>query len=137
MDFDSLMEACEKYSPFPLIDKIVSVKEGESITAVKNVSLAEPFFLGHFPKCAIMPGILIIDSFIQAGTLLLGEENRLKMRIKSVNKFRFIEKISPGDQVLLDLEIVSHDGEQIQMSASASVNNKAVATGELSFASVK
>lgn len=96
--------------PFLLIDKITAIEPGKSITAVKNVTVNEPFFQGHFPGRPIMPGVLIIEAMAQAGGVLghvtLGDvDPRPLFFLAEVSNARFRRTVLPGDQLLVQVDV--------------------------------
>ncbi len=123
--------------PFLLVDKVVALEPGKSIRALKNVSVNEPFFNGHFPDKPIMPGVLIIEALAQA-TGLLGfrtmdenpSENILYMLV-AVDKARFKRQVEPGDQLLLEASIIRRRGIMWVFETKATVDGQLVASAEL------
>lgn len=110
MDAMQIMETLPHRFPFLLIDKITACEPGESITAVKNVSVNEPFFQGHFPGKPVMPGVLVIEAMAQAGGVLshvtLGNvEPKPLFVLAGVNNARFRRFVSPGDQMVIDITV--------------------------------
>ena len=110
LDVHGIMERLPHRYPFLLIDKITACVPGESITAVKNVSINEPFFQGHFPDRAVMPGVLIIEAMAQAGGVL-SHLTHPDMHPKplyvlaSVDEVRFRRTVGPGDQLEITVEV--------------------------------
>jgi len=110
MDALQIMEALPHRYPFLLIDRIISITPGESITAVKNVTNNEPFFQGHFPARPVMPGVLIIEAMAQAGGVLSHEtmidlEPKPLFFLAGVNNARFRRTVLPGDQLTINVEV--------------------------------
>ena len=108
MDINEIMSIIPHRQPFLLIDRIESMEEGKSITALKNVSYNEPFFAGHFPQEPVMPGVLIVEAMAQAGAvaILSMDEFRGKTRyFGAINNVKFKRKVVPGDTLRLELEI--------------------------------
>jgi 3-hydroxyacyl-[acyl-carrier-protein] dehydratase len=110
MDAIQIMETLPHRYPFLLIDKITACEPGESITAVKNVSINEPFFQGHFPGKPVMPGVLIIEAMAQAGGVLshvtLGDvEPKPLFVLAGVNNARFRRFVAAGDQLVIDIKV--------------------------------
>ena len=123
--------------PFLLVDKVVELEPGKSIKAIKNVTVNEPFFNGHFPAKPIMPGVLIIEALAQATGLLgfrtMGEEpqeNVLYMLV-SIDKAKFKQQVEPGDQLVLEAEILKKKGIMWVFAVKATVDGKLVASAEL------
>jgi len=124
--------------PFLLVDRVLEVEEGKSIKTLKNVTVNEPFFQGHFPNKSVMPGVLIIEAFAQSAALLgaLGfNENRTSeddlYYLVGVDKTRFRKPVGPGDQLILDVEFITVKRNIWKFHASAYVNSKLVASAEL------
>jgi 3-hydroxyacyl-[acyl-carrier-protein] dehydratase len=112
--------------PFLLIDRIVDYTPFESITAIKNVTINEPFFQGHFPSGPIMPGVLILEAMAQATGMLAFWTYYLV----GVDKARFKSPVEPGDQLLLEAKLKRHLKGIYRFEATASVNGRVVATAE-------
>jgi len=109
-DINQVKELLPHRYPFLLIDRVLEIEEGESLFALKNVSVNEPFFQGHFPGLPIMPGVLIIESLAQAISLLalhsLGEHRNSKIfMLVGIDKARFRGQVVPGDQLLLNVSL--------------------------------
>ena len=108
MDINEIMSIIPHRQPFLLIDRIESMEEGKSITALKNVSYNEPFFAGHFPQEPVMPGVLIVEAMAQAGAvaILSMDEFRCKTGyFGAIKNVKFKRKVVPGDTLRLELEI--------------------------------
>jgi 3-hydroxyacyl-[acyl-carrier-protein] dehydratase len=110
MDAMQIMETLPHRYPFLLIDRIIACEPGESITAVKNVSVNEAFFQGHFPGKPVMPGVLVIEAMAQAGGVLshvtLGNvQPKPLFVLAGVNNARFRRFVSPGDQLVIDITV--------------------------------
>lgn len=129
--------------PFLLVDRVLEFEEGKYLKAIKNVTVNEPFFNGHFPSRPIMPGVLIIEAMAQA-TGLLGfrtmgkepQENMLYMLV-AVNKARFKQQVEPGDQVEFHVELIKRRGIMWIFNAESRVDGKLVASAELMCAAKK
>ena len=123
--------------PFLLVDKILEMEEGKTITGVKNVTINEPFFQGHFPGNPIMPGVLICEALAQVGAvLLLGmEENKGKLGVfTGINNFKFRKQVVPGDTLVLKAELLTYRHSMGKANVEATVDGKTAAKGEISFA---
>jgi 3-hydroxyacyl-[acyl-carrier-protein] dehydratase len=111
MDIHEILEHLPHRYPFVLIDRIVSLELGKEITALKNVTINEPFFPGHFPHHPVMPGVLIVEAMAQAAAVLSFKTMGAKPSDDSVYYFagidnaRFKKPVSPGDQVILNVKI--------------------------------
>lgn len=125
--------------PFLLVDKIIEFEEGKSIVGIKNVTINEPFFQGHFPGQPIMPGVLICESLAQVGAVMLlsMEENRGKIGVfTGINGFKFRRQVVPGDTLRLEAELVSYRHKMGKANVKATVDGEMAAMGEISFAVV-
>ncbi len=125
--------------PFLLIDKVTELVPGKSVTAIKNVSINDWFFEGHFPGMPVMPGTLIIEAMAQASILLYHSayEDKLKKRpdyyLGSV-KARFLHSAHPGDQLTITSETVKMLPTGVYVNTKANVGEKIIAEAELVFA---
>jgi len=122
--------------PFLLVDKILECKSGESIKGIKNVTINEPFFQGHFPGQPIMPGVLILEAMAQVGGILayLSNEEEMKNRLFyfiGLDKVRFRKTVVPGDQIVFDLTMLKRKMKMYMMAGRATVDGKVVAEAEL------
>ena len=109
LDIHDILKILPHRYPFLLVDRVLELKRKERIVAVKNVTINEPFFMGHFPGLPIMPGVLIVEAIAQAGgALLLTEvEDRSDkiMVFTGIDRARFRRPVSPGDQLRLEVEV--------------------------------
>ena len=111
MDIHEILEHLPHRYPFVLIDRVVSMELGKEITALKNVTINEPFFPGHFPHHPVMPGVLIVEAMAQAAAVLSFKTMNAKPSDDSVYYFagidsaRFKKPVSPGDQIILNVKI--------------------------------
>ena len=104
------MELLPHRYPFLLVDRVLAIDPGRSLSALKNVSINEPFFQGHFPNQPIMPGVLILEAMAQATGLLafsdMGEERSHKLyMLVGIDKSRFRGQVVPGDQLRLEISL--------------------------------
>lgn len=123
--------------PFLLVDKITELEEGKSVTGIKNVTVNEPFFQGHFPGNPIMPGVLICEALAQAGAVMLlsTPENKGKLGVfTGINNFKFRKQVVPGDVLELHVELVKSRHGMGIANAKATVDGAVAAAGEISFA---
>lgn len=126
--------------PFLLIDKIAEMEEGKSIKAIKNVTINEPFFQGHFPGNPIMPGVLICEALAQAGAVMLLSmpENKGKLGVfTGINNFKFRRQVVPGDTLELNAELVTYRHSMGKANVKATVDGQVAAMGEISFAVIE
>lgn len=123
--------------PFLLIDRVVECIPGKSLVALKNVTYNEPFFQGHFPQRPIMPGVLILEALAQATGILAFRttETRPTQNVLyffvGIDKARFKQPVEPGDQLILEVDLVRRMRDLWKFSAQAKVDGKVVASAEL------
>ncbi|UCF72776.1 MAG: 3-hydroxyacyl-ACP dehydratase FabZ [Deltaproteobacteria bacterium] len=125
--------------PFLLVDMITELELGERIVGIKNVTINEPFFEGHFPGNPIMPGVLVIEAMAQVGGILarltepedMKKEGNNAMYFVAMDKVRFRKPILPGDQILFELTAVRKGSKIWKMKGKAMVHNAIVAEAEL------
>ncbi len=123
--------------PFLLVDKITEIEEGKKAVGIKNVTINEPFFQGHFPGNPIMPGVLIVESLAQVGAVMLLSlpENKGKLGVfTGINSMKFRRQVVPGDTLLLEAELVTYRHGMGKANVKATVDGAVAAAGEISFA---
>ena len=135
-DIEKIMDILPHRYPFLLIDRIIEIIPGEKIVALKNVTINEPFFQGHFPGVPIMPGVLIVEAMGQAGGILAfssapQENKNAILYFMGMDKVRFRKPVVPGDQLLIEAKILKQRSRAIKMSGIATVEEKLVAEAEL------
>ena len=139
-DINAIKKILPHRYPFLLVDKIVDFELDKRIVGVKNVTVNEPFFEGHFPGQPIMPGVLILEAMAQTGGILLlnGVENPdgKLVYFMSINNAKFRKPVLPGDQLMLELEMVSRRSKICQMRGKAYVEGQLAAEADLSAAIV-
>ena len=121
--------------PFLLIDRILALEPGKSVVALKNVTMNEPYFQGHFPEIPVMPGVLILEAMGQAGGVLahVSLPDKLKGRLvyfTSIDKARFRKPVVPGDQLILESKLVNIRSKAVRITGIAKVDGKKVAEAE-------
>ena len=137
LDVPEIMKYLPHRYPFLLVDRILSVVPGEKITALKNVTMNEPFFQGHFPGVPIMPGVLIVEAMGQAGGVLAYASNPVEnpdsyvIYFTGLDKVRFRKPVVPGDQLIMELTILKQRAKVFKMAGKAFVNDKLVAEAEM------
>ena len=135
MDISKIMDLLPHRYPFILIDRVLEIIPGEKIVALKNVTMNENFFQGHFPGKPIMPGVIIIEALAQAsGVLLLKsvphEENEI-LYFTGIDKVRFRKPVIPGDQLILEAKITHLRAKVSKMTGRVLVGENVVAEGTL------
>jgi 3-hydroxyacyl-[acyl-carrier-protein] dehydratase len=137
MDIHEILEYLPHRYPFLLVDKVVDYKPGEYLIGVKNVTINEPFFTGHFPQRPVFPGVLIMEALAQATGLLAFKTVGKKPDGKSLYYFagidncRFKQPVQPGDQLFLEVRLLTSKRNISKFSAEAKVEGKVVASAEL------
>lgn len=124
-DYNQIKQIIPHRQPFLLIDKVVEYEEGQRCVAIKQVSGNEPFFQGHFPEYAVMPGVLITEALAQTGAvaILNSEENKGKIALfAGIDKCRFKRQVVPGDTLTLEVEITKIKGPIGKGNAKATVD---------------
>lgn len=121
--------------PFLLVDRVLALDIGASITAIKNVSMNEQFFTGHFPGCPVMPGVLILEAMAQTGGILAytswGEEKRNRpLLLVGMDKVRFRKPVVPGDQLFMKLDVRKFRDKVTSMHGVATVDGDLAAEAE-------
>lgn len=134
-DIQAIMEFLPHRYPFILIDRVIELVPGRKVLALKNVSINEPFFSGHFPGRPIMPGVLIIEALGQAGGILsypVMQETKGNpaMYFMGMDKVRFRKPVVPGDQLFLDVKILQQRSMVFKMAGKARVDDIIVAEAE-------
>lgn len=122
--------------PFLLVDRVLELVPGEYCKAIKNVTVNEPFFPGHFPGQPVMPGVLILESLAQTGALILHsmEENEHKMLyLAGADKVRYKKPVVPGDVLVNDVRLIWYRRGFGRIQCTASVNDEVVAEAEIAF----
>lgn len=142
MNIEEIMRHLPHRYPFLMIDRLVHLEPGKAATAIKNVTIDEPFFRGHFPGHPIMPGVLIAEALAQTGGLAFasGEENfdesgggRLPVLAK-IEEMRFRSAVSPGDQLWLHAEVLRAFEPLAMVKVEARVNESVVVQGKIVLA---
>lgn len=137
MDINEIIKLLPHRYPFLLIDRVLSMEPDKSIVALKNVTINEPFFPGHYPHHPVMPGVLIVEAMAQASALLSFKSMGAKSNENSVYYFagidgaRFRKPVGPGDQLIIKATLIRSMRGLFKFSATAEVDNQLVAEAEL------
>ena len=135
-EIDKIMEFLPHRYPFLMVDRVIESSEGESLSALKNVSVNEPFFQGHFPNQPIMPGVLILEALAQATGLLafsskvVDHQNKIYMLV-GIDKARFRGQVVPGDQIILNVRLKRNMRGIGLYECKALVDGRVVAEAEM------
>ena len=140
MSFEEVKGLVPQRNPFILIDKIVEFEEKKRVVCIKNVSANEPYFVGHFPDFAIMPGVLILEAMAQASIVLFKKsssdtddsEGKVFLLV-SVSNARFSKPVVPGDQLFLEINVDKIVSKGAIVHGVAKVDEKVVAKASLTF----
>lgn len=137
MDIQEVMQYLPHRYPFLLVDRVLECEPGKNIVALKNVTINEPFFMGHFPHHAVMPGVLIIEALAQAAGILSFKSMNRKSDTQSLYYFvgidnaRFKKPVTAGDQLTLHVQITRTTPKIWKYSAQAKVNDVLVTEADL------
>ena len=135
MDIGRILDVIPHRYPFLLVDRIIEVEGTNRIVGIKNVTINEPFFQGHFPGHPIMPGVLIIEAMAQVGgMLLLGTIEDPEQKVvyfMSLDNVKFRRPVLPGDQLRCELEMLQNRGRTCRMKGVAYVDGNVVAEAEM------
>jgi len=142
MDVTEIRRFLAHRYPFLLVDRVTQFESGKSLTAIKNVTINEPFFNGHFPDQPIMPGVLIVEAMAQATGLLgfrtMDEEPQTDMLyiLVGIDKVKFKKQVVPGDQLVLRAEVLRQKGQMWIFKTEARVDGEIAAIAEIKCAAV-
>ncbi|MGA7672847.1 MAG: 3-hydroxyacyl-ACP dehydratase FabZ [Nitrolancea sp.] len=137
LDARQIQEIIPHRYPFLLVDRIIEIEYGKHAVGIKNVTMGDPFFQGHFPDHPVMPGVLIVEALAQVGAVaLLGmEENRGKLALfAGIDGVRFKRQVIPGDVLRLEVEVGKMRRGVGIGNAEATVDGQLAAKGQLMFA---
>ncbi len=135
-DVLAIMEMLPHRYPFLLIDRVENIVKGVSATGIKNVTINEPHFQGHFPRQPVMPGVLIVEAMAQTAAVLvvhtLGEDARGRLvYFMSIDGARFRRPVTPGDQLKLEMTVMQNRRNVWKIAGKALVDGKVVAEGSV------
>jgi len=135
LGIDEIMKALPHRYPFLLVDRILEIEEKKRIVGLKNVTINEPFFQGHFPGHPIMPGVLIIEAMAQVGGILLmgqieGYESKV-VYFMSLDNVKFRRPVKPGDQLRFELDMLQIRGMVCKMRGVAKVDGDVVCEADM------
>ncbi len=138
LDINELQKYLPHRYPFLLIDKVISIELGKSLVAIKNVTINEPFFSGHFPTTPVMPGVLIVEALAQASGILIFrtlDQHRYPdsdqlFYLAGINNARFKRMVLPGDVLQLDIELLKCGHGVWKFKGKASVDGELACIAE-------
>jgi UDP-3-O-[3-hydroxymyristoyl] N-acetylglucosamine deacetylase / 3-hydroxyacyl-[acyl-carrier-protein] dehydratase len=135
LEIEDIMKVLPHRYPFLLVDRILELEEGKRVVGIKNVTINEPFFAGHFPGHPIMPGVLIIEAMAQVGGMLLlgaiGDPSSKVVYFTSLNDVKWRRPVKPGDQLRFELDLLQVRGMMCKMKGVAKVDGEIVAEAEM------
>ncbi len=138
---DEIMKRLPHRYPFLMVDKVIELEKGKRAVCIKNVTINEPFFQGHYPHTPIMPGVMIIEAMAQSGGLAVDsfEDNGelLVPLFAAINKARFRRVVKPGDQLIITVNVVSARSQVVKVDAQAKVGHELAAEAQLTFVLTK
>lgn len=135
MDAEKILSLLPHRYPFLLVDRVLEVHGTQKIVGLKNVTLNEPFFQGHFPGHPVMPGVLIVEAMAQTGGLLLMEQipdrDTKVVYFMALDNVKFRKPVVPGDQLRMEVEMLQFRGKIARMKGTALVDGKVAAEAEM------
>ena len=142
IDIRKILDLLPHRFPFLLVDRVLEFEKGKSLVAIKNVTINEPYFQGHFPNYPVMPGVLIVEAMAQAGGILTinSMENVPEGKLflfTGIEKVRFRKPVYPGDQLILKAFFLKHKMNVWKMKTEAWVEDKLTTDGILTAALVE
>ncbi|ONK21073.1 3-hydroxyacyl-[acyl-carrier-protein] dehydratase FabZ [Bacillus sp. VT-16-64] len=137
LDTQKVKDIIRHRHPFLLVDKVIELEEGKRAIGIKNVSINEHFFNGHFPDHPVMPGVLVVEALAQVSAIVMLSKDENKGNIgllAGIDKCRFKKQVKPGDQLRLEVEIMRVKGSIGKGKGIAAVDGELVCQLELTFA---
>jgi 3-hydroxyacyl-[acyl-carrier-protein] dehydratase len=137
MDINGILKTLPHRYPFLLVDRIIELEPGKRAVGLKNVTINEPFFQGHWPEMPVMPGVLMLEAMAQVGgvmLLALAENTGKTAFLGGLDKVRFRRKVLPGDQLVITVDLLKVKGDIGRCGAVARVNDEVACEGEFIFA---
>jgi len=137
MNIEAIMKVLPHRYPFLLVDRIIEMVPGEKAVGIKNVTINEPFFTGHFPENHVFPGVLLVEACAQASGILLNSLSKKENKegqlglLGRVSNFYFKRVIIPGDILLIESELLASKMSVYKFKAKVTVNSELAGTGEL------
>ncbi len=135
LEAEEIKEILPHRYPFLLVDRILELEKNERIVGIKNVTINEPFFEGHFPGRPIMPGVLIIEAMAQVAGVLyimsMGNTGEKEIYFMGMDKVKFRRQVLPGDQLRMELKVLQKHRRGWRMRGEAYIDGKLAAEGNL------
>jgi beta-hydroxyacyl-ACP dehydratase FabZ len=140
MDIRGILNSIPHRYPFLLVDRVLELEPEKRIVALKNVTANEPFFPGHFPGAPVMPGVLIIEAMAQASAVLvlhdMPDRDERLVYFAGIDKARFRRAVTPGDQLVFEMEVIKRRPRTCKMKGTAKVDGELAAEAEILSAMV-
>lgn len=137
LNINRIKELIPHRYPFLLVDRVIELEEGRRAVAIKNVTVNEPFFTGHFPEYPVMPGVLIVEALAQTSGIAMSsseeDSNRIGL-LTGIDNCRFKRQVKPGDQLQLEFEVTRVKGQIVKGNGTATVDGELVCQAEIMFA---
>jgi 3-hydroxyacyl-[acyl-carrier-protein] dehydratase len=138
IDIHKIRQILPHRYPFLMVDRVLDYTLGDRLTAIKNVTVNEPFFQGHFPERPVFPGVLIVEALAQASALLASQsvedmEENIIFLLAGVDKVRFRRPVEPGDQMILEVQQTNYKRLVWKFATKAIVDGKLAASAEVMF----
>ncbi|MGV4413949.1 3-hydroxyacyl-ACP dehydratase FabZ [Chryseobacterium sp. T1] len=132
--YKNVAERIPQRYPFLFVDRIIEVSKDKAV-CIKNISLTDPYLVGHFPDEPIFPGVLLVEACAQVGGIMITEHEEYSQRgyIAMLDKFKFIDFIVPGDTVFITCHLISLFGKFVKTSVEARVDNRIVGKGMITY----
>jgi len=137
MDIHEILKLLPHRYPFLMVDRVISMEKGKSIQALKNVTINEPFFNGHFPHRPVMPGVLMLEAMAQAAALLsfdmigVTPDDKTVYYFAGIDAARFKRPVEPGDQLIMDVALIRHKAGIYKFSGVTRVGGNVACEAEL------
>jgi 3-hydroxyacyl-[acyl-carrier-protein] dehydratase len=137
LDIHQILKKLPHRYPFLLVDRVLEIEHGKTITALKNVTMNEPFFTGHFPYRPVMPGVLMLEALAQAAALLAFEtlgvvpDDKTVYYFAGIDNARFKRPVEPGDQLILKVELQRMKANVFKFGAKAFVGESLACEADL------
>ena len=136
LQINEILKVLPQRYPFLLVDRILETDGSTHMVGLKNVTIDEPFFQGHFPDHPVMPGVLLVEALAQVGVILLlgSDQNRHSKLVyfSGIDKCRFRQPVVPGDQLRIEVDVLRHRDRYFKMKGQALVDGDVVVEAELS-----
>ena len=140
MNINEINKRIKQRPPFQMIERVIELNPGESATGIKNVSVNEPYFMGHFPDAPIMPGVLIVEACAQLSSLVFecdGTDNDSIYVLLKVDNFKFIKPVIPGDVLVITVTKTKIMGPLAVFDAKVMVDGELRSKGTMTFTMVE